>query len=262
MKIRLPSTQNPRCRIALLWACVFALLSWGYFCGSGAYETGRTVIKHAFIQNATAPVLTLTSKPAVAEGRLVRVSYDASDEYGITEIALRVTPRDPLPGATNAPVNISLPAPLSKRITRTDFQDVGYYPWAGQTITVQLVATNELGKKSNSESVELTLPERRFLNPVAQALVAERKKLLQNPDSDALREEAANLMAGFAQQTAGYSGDQVVFMALRSGAVRLVLGREKDAILSVNDLLWQIATRLEENNPKAVHRSARNSNGT
>jgi len=262
MKIRLSLPPNPKRRIALLWVCVFALLSWGYFCGGDAYETARTAFINASIQNAAAPVLSLSSKPVVVEGRLVRVSYDASDEHGITEMALRVTPRNPLPGASSAPVDIPLPAPLSKKISRTDFQDIGYYPWAGQTITVQLVATNELGKKSLSDSVEVTLPERRFLNPVAQALVAERKKLLQNPNNDALREEAANLMAGFAQQTAGYSGDPVVFMALRSGAVRLVLGHDNDSVLSVNDLLWQIATRLEENNPKAVQQSARRSNGT
>lgn len=255
------SSQKPRRGLIALSLCVLAICLWVNL-GTNGFLADLRLPREGLTSDSAESRLVLTSKPILTENKLLRLSYEASDEHGITEIALRVFPDDPLPGANNAPVDIQLPAPVSKRLLRTDFQDLSYYPWAGQTVTAQIVVTNGKGKKTLSDRVELTLPERRFLNPVAQALVAERKKLMQNPDSDALREEAANIMAGFAQQTASYYGDQVVFMALRSGAVRLVLGHDKDAAISVNNLLWQIATRLEEGNPKAVQRSARNSNGS
>ena len=99
-----------------------------------------------------------------------------------------------------------------------------------------------------TELFDFTLPERSFFHPVARVLIEERKKLMLHPDDEALREETANIMAGIAHETADYHGDPVILMALRSGAVRLILDRGHDTALSVNDLLWQAATRIEDGN--------------
>ncbi len=85
-----------------------------------------------------------------------------------------------------------------------------------------------------------------FFHPVARALIDERKKLLQNPYDDNLRGNAANLMANIAHQPSAYRGDPVVMMALRSGAVRLVLDRGSETVPSVNEILWQAAVRIED----------------
>jgi len=192
------------------------------------------------------PQVTMTDPLSITEGKAVRVAYSVSDDFGVTEVALRVTPRDPLPGANNAPVDIPFPVATAKQISRVDFEDLTSRPWAGQVVTMQVVATNEAGKESVSDPVQFTLPERHFFHPVARILVEERKKLMMSPDDERLREETANIMAGIAHETSNFHGDPVVMMALRSGAVRLVLAHDHEAAVSVNDLLWQAATRIED----------------
>lgn len=116
----------------------------------------------------------------------------------------------------------------------------------GKKVTFQIVATNDAGKRTLTNGVDFTLPSRRFFHPVARVLIEERDKLLQNPDDAALWEEAANIMVNIAYQPSNYRGDPVILMALRSGAVRLVLGHDRDAALSVTEILWQAAARIED----------------
>jgi hypothetical protein len=44
---------------------------------------------------------------------------------------------------------------------------------------------------------------------------------------------------------------------LRSGAVRLVLGHDRDAAISVNDILWQAAARIEDGSSGSMQRTMR-----
>jgi hypothetical protein len=226
----------------------------------GAWSPGRESVVTAWrtcTLSDHAPFITMTAPPSLAEDKRLLLSYDASDNSGITEIALRITPHDPLPGANNTPVEISLLVPMSKKISRTDSQDLISFPWAGQGVTLQIVAVNEAGNKSMTDAVDFTLPERRFLHPIARVLIEERKKLMQHPEDDLLREEAANIMASIAHEPANYRGDPVVLMALRSGAVRLVLGHDRDAAISVNDILWQAAARIEDGSSASSQRTMR-----
>ena len=201
------------------------------------------------------PHVSMTAPPVLSDDKKLRVAYDASDDFGIAAIALRVTPRDTLPGSNNAPVDIALPVPSSKRISRTDFEDIAAHPWAGRKVTLQIVATNETGKTGLSDAVDLTLPERSFVHPLARVLIEERAKLMQRPDDKMLREETANIMANIAHDPANFHGDPLILMALRSGAVRLVLGHDINAAISVNDLLWQTASRIEDGPTGATKRA-------
>ncbi len=193
-----------------------------------------------------APQIAITEPPSTTERKSVRLSYEAKDDYGVTSVAVRITPRESLPGASSEPVEIPLATPDAKDVKRVDFEDLTPHPWAGLPVQIQLVATDAAGHTAQSNSVDYTLPERAFFHPVARALIEERKRLLQNPDDDAARNEAANVMAGVAHQPVNYRGDPVVLMALRSGAVRLVLDHSRESIAPVNELLWQSAARIED----------------
>ena len=83
------------------------------------------------------PKVSMTEPLAITEGKTVRVAYSASDDLDVTEIALRITPSDPLPGANNNPVEIPLPVATAKQISRVDFEDLTSRPWAGQKVAMQ-----------------------------------------------------------------------------------------------------------------------------
>lgn len=196
-----------------------------------------------------APRVSLTAPPSLVGERQVLLSYNVSDDVGIREIALRITPRNPMPGAKDSPVEVPLFWRLPKKVSRTDAWDLTPYPWAGQPVTLQLVVTNRVDQKSVTDPFDFVLPGRRFSNPIASILIGAREKLMADPENAVLRKETASIMASIAHQPSHYSGDPVILMALRGGAIRLILGREIDDVKSVNDLLWRAAARIEDGRP-------------
>ncbi len=203
------------------------------------------------------PRVLMTSPPIITENKAVLLSYEAVDSAGIDLVSLRITPRDSVQGWDNAPIDLPLVSKTARRIARTEFKDLTAHSLAGQKVTLQIVATNRAGEKTVSAGVPFTLPQRIFSNPIARVLIKERERLMLYPDSVPQREEAANVMASIAHQTATYNGDPVILMALRGGAVRLVLGRDRDVLDSVNDILWSAAARIEEGTKTPVKHTSR-----
>jgi len=193
-----------------------------------------------------APQIGMKEAPSPSERKTVRLNYAATDDYGVTEVTAHLTPRQTMPGISSEPVVITLATPNATQVERVNFADLTDHPWAGAPVTLQLIATDAAGHVSVSAPVDFILPERVFLNPVAHALIDERKKILQAPTDEAQRNEAANIMAGIAHQPTNYRGDPVVMMALRSGAVRLVLDHEENLVEPIANLLWQSAVRIED----------------
>ncbi len=193
------------------------------------------------------PHIALTEPPSASERKSVKLAWEATDDYGITSVNATITPRESLPGASNQPIEIKLAAPDSKDAKRTSFEDITASPWAGLAVQIRLSATDVAGHVASSDPADFILPERIFFHPLARALIEERKKLLQNPGDEGVRNEAANVMAAIAaHHAADYREDPVVLMALRGGAVRLVLDRSAGAVPPVTDILWQTALRIED----------------
>lgn len=193
-----------------------------------------------------APQVAFTEQPSSSERKSVRIAYDAKDDYGVTSVKLRLIPKQTIAGIENGVKEFPLSTPNSKDAVRIDFKDLTAEPWAGLPVDLQLVATDEAGHQTESARMAMTLPERDFFQPIARMLIDERKKLLQNVFDIQTLNETANLMAGVAKQPATYGADPLVMMALRAGAVRLVLEHDQQAALSANNILWETATRIED----------------
>ena len=124
----------------------------------------------------------------------------------------------------------------------------------GSTVTLRQ-GWQQLGQW-HVHMVEETLPvvetkpdntvERTFSNPVAQRLMAERQRLLERPDDKSLRVEIATLLANLAHRPTIYGHDPVVLLALRTGAVRLMLGEGGEPIEPVSHLLAKTASWIED----------------
>ncbi len=203
------------------------------------------------------PKIAFSDAPSITERKSVRVAYHADDDYGVTDVKLRVTPRQSLPGYDNAPVDIALNTAEAKTITRADYEDLTGNVWSGLPVSLQLIASDTAGHTTTSASVDMILPERDFMHPIARALIEERRRLLQSPNDDAVRGEAANVMAGIAHQPASFGGDAVVLMALRTGAVGLVLDRTHAATPEANAILWRTALRIEDGTVRSAEDNLR-----
>jgi uncharacterized protein (TIGR02302 family) len=204
------------------------------------------------VQTDRVPTVAFVAPPDVTPRKTVRFDIKLDDDYSVTGLKAILTPAmstaaDSVAQVIIPTVEIDLPLPAAGvpyPATISSEQDLASQPLAGMPVSVVLQVTDAVGHTASSEAVVFTVPERSFMHPLAQALIAQRKKLLDTPDAN--RETAANVMATVARQPREYNGDPVVLLALRSGAVRLMLDHSPKAIPAVTLLLWQTALRIEE----------------
>ena len=135
----------------------------------------------------TAPIIALPTPPAAGERGALRLEYEARDDYGVVAVtgAVRLSGDVAEPGIDRTPVELQLPLPgvRPKTARSTSFHDLTPHPWAGLPVTLRLSATDGAGQTGTTEDVALVLPEREFRNPIARAIIEERKKLTLRPQA-------------------------------------------------------------------------------
>lgn len=185
---------------------------------------------------------------AEADG-LLALAYDATDDYGVSDITLVVEPDPAAPSAgAAAPVRAALPltTPGAPETAGTALQDFSASPMAGLPVLLHLEARDEAGQVGLSERVAMVLPERVFSHPVARQLVAMRKRLAGPAPSPRERSSVAAELGELAVQPDAFGGDVVVSLALSVAQARLRLDEAATAVPSVRDLLWETALRVEQ----------------
>ncbi|QEX24495.1 TIGR02302 family protein [Hypericibacter adhaerens] len=190
------------------------------------------------------PSVALTADPAQTERGVLKLSYSASDDYGVEHVTAKITPTGDAAGA--APIELDLPIPgAGLRQTRAEsYHDLTANPLAGSPVMLTLTARDAIDQVGHSETRPLVLPERPFRHPVARAIVALRKVLALQPDKRSAVGKALDLVAS---DTEAYSNDVVVTLALASASARLRYERDMDAAMpDILKLLWDTALRIEE----------------
>jgi hypothetical protein len=87
------------------------------------------------------------------------------------------------------------------------------------------------------------LPERIFRNPVAQAIIKQRKRLLSDPQSEP---DVADTLNAISDARDACNGDVPAFLGLRAATYSLLLDRDGESVRSIAGLLWDTALRIEE----------------
>jgi uncharacterized protein (TIGR02302 family) len=190
------------------------------------------------------PTVQLTADPGQTERGVLKLSYTASDDYGVERIAAKMTPVGAAAGV--APIELDLPVPGDgpRRARAESFHDLTANPLAGSQVLLTLEARDAAGQIGRSETHAMVLPERPFHHPVARAIVALRRALALEPDR---RRSVAGALDKLAADTEAYSDDIVVTLSLSAAAARLRYERDLDAGLpAVQRLLWDTALRVEE----------------
>jgi uncharacterized protein (TIGR02302 family) len=170
-----------------------------------------------------------------------RFAWKAEDDYGLAlvqaELRLRDRPEAPalvLKGAL---------AGAPKQARGAIVQDLTAHPWAGLPVVAHMAAQDAPGQRGTSADAEFVLPERTFMNPVAQAVIAVRKQLSLRPDQ---RREARMALDLVADRPDLYDNSTRVALALRAAGALLVRGRGQEAVDEAQARLWALALSLEE----------------
>ena len=143
------------------------------------------------------PKIAFKAPPATNSKDLTEIAYTATDDYGVASAEVRVQLQHPVEAASpeeralaiaDALEPVKLPLSLPPGHPRTsdakEAFDLTASPWAGMPVTITLAATDDAGHTSLSAPQSFTLPEREFRDPLAQAIIEQRRILAAAPQAN------------------------------------------------------------------------------
>ena len=199
------------------------------------------------------PSVAFVDPPRPTARDSLRVHHQAADDYGVESVVLEIV-RGEEPA-------LSIPIPLVPSRRSSDavsHHSLTSHRWAGIEVTLQLIATDGIGQTGASATTTLTLPRRIFINPVARAIIEQRRRLTTYPGhrepefrapagrEPRSREQVARALEAIANLHDQYGDDTAVFLNLQSAAKRLRYDDTAEAVDAVADQLWDTALRAED----------------
>ncbi|MCB9991689.1 MAG: DUF4175 family protein [Rhodospirillales bacterium] len=206
----------------------------------------RADIAYQYVPD-TPPTLTLNGAPETMTKGEIRIPLKALDDYGVTDLAMSMDLSEDIedhPLGSAYRESRAVMSPPGQETDLTPVYDLSWHPWAGLPVVIALEGVDHLGQKSILPPLHVTLPERTFQHPVAQALVEYRKRLIWTPEN-----AAGNVAYDIEQilmEPGLYQNDLIVTLALRSAASRLGYDPSQESVVTVIELLWDTALRIEE----------------
>jgi uncharacterized protein (TIGR02302 family) len=208
------------------------------------------------------PKIALTKDISGTPRGSMRVAYKAEDDYGIASAEVKVRQVPPKPGdpskswARPAPLtgprlplekppqlSLKIPRPGAKAVDTSTLLEIGEHPWAGQRVELWLEATDVAGQIGKSKPIEIVLPARRFKNPLARALIEQRRKLAEDSRN---RPMVVRALDALTMEPEGFIDDKSVYLGLRSIYHRLDRQGSRAAINESVGELWQFALEVED----------------
>ncbi|WP_367647144.1 TIGR02302 family protein [Ruegeria arenilitoris] len=209
---------------------------------------------------ADAPPVIAVVEPATAEaGGQMKLPFSARDDYGILSgtalIELDLSAVDRRHGLAVAPeprdaVTVDLPMPIAG--DRSDFtedliEDFSEHPWAHLPVKITLSAVDAADQVSESDVYRTDLPARRFFDPLAAAVIEQRRDLLWSRDN---AKRVAQLLRAVSHRPEDVFRSETAYLRLRYILRRLEtftefgLGPEQQT--EIAQALWDLAILIEE----------------
>jgi len=192
-----------------------------------------------------------------ADGRM-KLPFSAADDYGVTrgqaEIALDLASIDRRYGLAAepepvAPVVLDLPLPITG--SRADFnetliEDLSKHPFANLPVTIRLSVSDAANQTGTVGPLHLTLPGKRFFDPLAAAVIEMRRDLLW-ARSNAPR--TVQILRAITNHPEGLVRNERAWLRLRVALRRLEAEAADLTVATRDDLaaaLWDVALLIEE----------------
>ena len=188
-----------------------------------------------------APVISFDGLPSATERQAMKISFKASDDYGVTAAKLVMTPH----ARPGPPLAVDLGIAPGKSVSQTSYADLTPHPYAGLLVDAHLEARDAAGQTGKSATVTFRLPARVFTDPLARALIEQRQNLATS-DTAGRRTVAATLDALAIAPDKFYAGKTALYMGLRAAYWGTRQAHGPDDIAHVEDMLWQMAVNLDQ----------------
>ena len=218
--------------------------------GNAKFSLGNGEIEFVVIPDEKPAIRFVSAPQASTQRDQLTLTYTINDDYGVISAEGRMTrspaleasaKRKPLIAAPAIP--LMLPGAPNREGEAKTTMDVTQHPWAGAEIALTLYAKDEAGQEGQSETVTFTLPQRNFSNPLARALVEQRRDLILDPGAVKMRIEA---MRALLIEPARFTPNSAIYLGLRTITNRLVRAKTDADLIAVSELMWEMALALEE----------------
>lgn len=207
------------------------------------------------------PTVEFVRNPVKSKRNALRFHIGAKDDYGVVKVVASILRKDYYAGVRKEdkpgtgetvtknkfkPLEIELPLPgdNARDFVTTVYRDLTAHRWAGLPVDVTLIATDALGQKGRSKTVQTVMPERRFNHPAAQTIIKERKRFVDAPSTYGPR--AGVMLDNLSWHYDQFNGDVVTFLGLSVAGRRLMHYDQSENVTAMEKLLWEIALRIED----------------
>jgi uncharacterized protein (TIGR02302 family) len=207
------------------------------------------------------PSIALTGAPRFNARGSMNLKYSVADDYGVTGAEARFA-KPVLPSGhlakrslVDSPhIPLLLPPPPNPGGEAETTADLSEHPWAGARVEMTLTARDEGGNEGGSDPVEITLPQKPFVKPLARALAEQRRNLVLAPDDKA---RVANALEALMIAPETFGTGAGIYLGLRVAFDRLGAARSDSDLVEVADFLWQMALRIENGDLSEAERDLR-----
>jgi uncharacterized protein (TIGR02302 family) len=210
---------------------------------------------------AGAPTIVSTEDPRANLSGTLTLAYKTQDRFGLASARADFTRAYDGPGP--APRTLAPPPQAALQLPPTDkgvgdgrtTVDLSEHPWAGAKVVMRLSAVSISGKTGESAPIEVTLPQRIFHNPLARALVEQRRNLIMDPDHEPKR--IATALTGLSVAPELFETPANIYLGLKQARTSLDHARNDADLLDVAALLWAMAQQLENGDATQAQRDLR-----
>jgi uncharacterized protein (TIGR02302 family) len=205
------------------------------------------------------PQIRFVGEPKRAANGAFELNYQIDDDYGAATAKAVFALADPqapdahpLYGPPEMP--LTLPRRGGKSNAAKTTKDLTEHVWAGNSIKLTLVATDDAGHTASSETKTLVMPERPFANPLARAVIEQRRLLALDANA---KPRVLDLIDAITLRPEDTFDTMSHYLAIMSARSRLKLAENDDQLRSEVAYLWEIALGIEEGNLSAAEKRLR-----
>ncbi len=205
------------------------------------------------------PEIDITGDAEASAVGAFTMPFVASDDYEVVSgralITLDLEAIDRRYGLARAPeqrpaIEVNLPMPVVRG--RDDFEEVlvedfSQHPWANLPVSITLLARDAAGNEGESPAHSLKLAARKFFDPLAAAVIEQRRDLLWNRENAA---RVAQVLRAVSNRPGDVFRKETSYLRLRHTLRRLetgiTIGLDDARRDEIAQSLWELALQLED----------------
>ncbi|WP_425081689.1 TIGR02302 family protein [Ruegeria arenilitoris] len=207
----------------------------------------------------TSPKIAIADEAETEAGGRMKLPFTAVDDYGVVSgsavIALDLAEVSRSYGLAAIPeprevITVELPMPITG--DRVDFtedliEDFSQHPWAHLPVKITMTARDAADQEGHSDPYQTTLPARRFFDPLAAAVIEQRRDLLWARDNAT---RVSQILRAVSHLPEGFFRSDTAYLRLRVTLRRLEMFDDYGLTLEqqeeIAQALWDLAIIIED----------------